>query len=172
MFLTILVLMVPVLLVTWFFTRDPEQPPVVAVDWQRVMTQAQQAEGFDVQTLKAVPAGWTATKAVWVETGELLPSGRTAGGPTLELGFLSENQTYYAINQTMSPAGPYLGHVTREGRKLDSVEAASRTWDHYVSDDQRTHSLVHTSESGLTTLLVSDAGVDRLAEVAGLLSSD
>ena len=170
MFLTRLVLMVPLVLITWFFTRDPEEPPVQSVDWQAAVAEAQQATDFPVNTIKVLPAGWMATKAAWVPTGEVLPSGATAGGSTLELGFLSENQTYFAVNQTMAPRGPYLGHVTRDGRKIDTVEAAGRTWDHYVSDDQRTHSLVLTTEAGLTIVLVSDAGVERLSEVAGLLT--
>lgn len=170
MFLTILVLMVPVVLITWFFTRDPDAPPVQSVDWQAAVVQAQTADEFEVLTLKALPAGWTATKAASVKTGEVLPSGQLAGGPTLELGFLSENQTYFAVNQTLAPKGPYLLHVTREGNKLDVVETAGKKWDHYVSPDQRTHSLVHTTDAGLTIVLVSDAGVERLSEVAGLLT--
>lgn len=170
MFLTILVLMVPLVLITWFFTRDPEQPPVQSVDWQAAVVQAQQADDFPVNTLKALPAGWMATKAAWVPTGEVLPSGATAGGSTLELGFLSENQTYFAVNQTMAPKGPYLGHVTREGAAVGTVEAAGLQWQHYVSADQRTHSLVRTTAGGLTIVLVSDAGVERLREVAGLLT--
>ncbi|MGA4670906.1 DUF4245 domain-containing protein [Propionibacteriaceae bacterium Y1923] len=166
---TIIVLMVPVLLITWFFTRDPEEPPVTSVDWQSVVAQAQQADEFEVQTLKALPAGWTATKAVWVETGQVLPSGDPAGGPTLELGFLADHQVYFAINQTSAPAAPYLVHVTREGTPVGPVEAAGREWQHYLSADRRTHSLVHTSDAGVTTVLVSDAGVERLSEVAGLL---
>lgn len=170
MLLTIIVLMVPVLLITWFFTREPDADPVTAVDWQAAVTSAQQVDGFDVHTLKAVPAGWVATKAVFVKTGEILPSGDPAGGPTLELGFLSQDQNYFAINQTTAVAAPYLVHVTREGVPVGEVEAAGSTWKHYQSADGRTHSLVTTDETGLTVVLVSDAGVDRLVELAGLLT--
>lgn len=171
MFLTIIVLMVPVLLITWLFTRDPDQPPVSQVDWQTAVSQAKQSGEFDVQTLKELPAGWSATKAAWVETGGSLPSGDPAGGPTLELGFLSADQVYFAINQTTAPAPPYLVHVTREGSPVETLDAAGKQWQHYVSADRRTHSLVHTTDAGVTIVLVSDAGVERLAEVAGLLTS-
>lgn len=170
MILTILVLMVPLVLITWFFTKDPEDPPVTPVNWQAAVADARKDANFPVNTLKVLPAGWVATKAEWIPTGEVLPSGGTAGGSTLELGFLTENQTYFAVNQTMAPKGPYLGHVTREGTSVGTVDAAGKKWEHFVSADQRTHSLVHTTDAGLTIVLVSDAGVQRLTELAGLLS--
>ena len=169
MFLTILVLMIPVLLVTWFFTRDPEEPPVESVDWQSVIAEAQKADEFAITTIPALPEGWRATKAVWVETGEPLPSGDPAAGPTLELGFLSEDELYFAVNQTPSATAGYLGHVTRAGNKIGQVDMGGRQWDHFVSPDQRTHSLVHQRPDGVSLVLVSDAGLERLSQVAGLL---
>lgn len=168
MFLTIAVLMLPVLLITWFFTRTPDEPPIKEVDWETAVTRAKQADRFDVLTLAALPAGWRATKAVWADLGERLPSGDVSPGATLELGFLSDDERYFAINQTLAPAAPYLTRVTREGTKRDQVEIAGTTWDHYVSADGRTHALVQR-QGGLTRALVSDAGRERLVDVAGML---
>ncbi|MGD7732813.1 DUF4245 domain-containing protein [Propionibacteriaceae bacterium G57] len=169
MFLTVAVLMVPVLLITWFFTRDPEQPPIVDVPWQSTVQTAKTEAGFPVQTLVALPAGWRATKATFVKQGEQLPSGNPADAPTLELGFLSDDEMYFAVNQTSSTSSSYRQQVTRDGIKLDPVKVGDVTWDHYQSPNDRTHSLVRT-EGGVTTLLVSDAGVDRLVQLAGMLT--
>lgn len=170
MVLTMLVFMVPILLITWFFQRVPDEPPIEEVAWTPVVEQAVAAKQFPVVTLAALPEGWRATKARWMTTGQQGPNGDPVAAPTLELGFLSTDGQHFALNQTIAPHAVYLDRVTRQGTEWGTVTVNGQTWQHWVSADERTHSLVFR-EGTLTRVLVSDAGKDRLVEIAGMLVS-
>ena len=169
MFLTMAVLAIPLMLITWFFqSAGSDEPVVPEVDWQSAVADAKASKAFDVREPAALPAGWRATKARWMEPGQPGTNGDPVPGHTLELGFLSDDQMHFALNQTLSPSGPYVTRVSREGYENGTVEVNGTTWKHYISPDERTHSLV-LLDGKVTRMVVSDAGVERLKEFAGLL---
>lgn len=170
MLLTMAVFMVPLALIVWFFqSAGQQQPQVPEVDWQAAVAQAREAKAFSVREPAALPAGWRATKAQWLPAGQVDQSGNPVTAATLELGFLSEDDVHFALDQTTAPSRPYVARVSRQGLEVGPVEVNGTAWTHYLSPDERTHSLVLV-EGPVTRVVSSDAGLDRLVDFAGLLT--
>ena len=171
MFLTMAVLMLPViLLVVWTQGRTPDlEPEVPTQNWEAAVRKAVRANEFEVLAPPALPAGWRATKARWMVPGESGPQGDPVPAPTLELGFLGPENTYVALNETIGPKGPYLERVSRSGIEEGKLNIEGTSWVHLVTSDGRTHTL-HRSDGQRTVALVSDAGVEVLVMFAGLLT--
>lgn len=170
MFFTMAVFCIPLVLITWMFQRAGQQEPQVPeVDWQAVVVQADGARQFDVLRPTALPAGWRATKARWLEPGQADGNGNASAGYTLELGFISEDDQYFALNQTTAPSAPFVKRVSRDGREQGQVDVEGRQWTHYQSADGRTHALVLV-EGKVSRIVASDAGVERLRQFASLLT--
>ena len=170
MFLTMAVFMIPLALIVWFFqSAGQDRPTVPDADWKGAVAQARASKAFEVMAPKELPAGWQATKASWLKPGQNDASGRGVQGETLELGFLSDDEKYFALNQTVAPSAPYITRATREGYEEGIVQVDGKPWKHYISKDGRTHSLVQV-EGKLTRIASSDAGVERIQQFLAVMA--
>ena len=57
------VLLVPILLISWWFTRTPANPPVQTIDWQSVLAQSRTIAPYPLLGPVGLPDTWVATKA-------------------------------------------------------------------------------------------------------------
>ena len=49
MLLSLAIILVPVMLIVWFFTRTPDEPNIQQVDWKPVVASARSRAGYPVQ---------------------------------------------------------------------------------------------------------------------------
>lgn len=170
MVLSLLVILVPLAIIFAIFSHDPapQEDQKYQVNWQQAVNQAVAAKAFEVQTLQAVPATWSPTKARWVRPGETLSGDVKATGNTLELGFVIDKTLFVGIDQTDAPLRPYLKFVGRDPLPDGTVSVGGQTWQRYRSGDGRTTSLVSTVKNR-STIVVGDTDAEHLAQVAGML---
>lgn len=168
MALSLAVLLVPIVLIVWFFTRTPSEPQVDTVDWKPTLAQARAKAGYPVLAPAAVPEGWRVTKARYAARGEVWVGSTSAAGNRWELGLLDADQVYLAVDQSDEPASSFISSVTRQGTEDGTTTVESRRWTRYLSADGRTRSLVRTVGRS-TAVVVGDAGYDKLAQFAAML---
>jgi hypothetical protein len=159
------VLLVPILLISWWFTRTPADAPVQAVDWQSVLTQSRAVAPYPLLGPVGLPATWVATKAQWSKTGEPAVNREAAPGNTWQLGMLSPDQVYVSLTQR-DAAGPGLvAQISRAGAQDGTSEVGGVTWTRWVSGDTRTRTLSRVD--GSVTIVVSGdmsyAGLEAFA---------
>ena len=99
MFLSLAVILVPVLLIVWFFTRTPDEPNIQKIDWRPVATSARTHAGYPVLAPKEVPEDWRPTKARYANKGDRWVGNTISAGNRWELGFLTSENIYLAVNQ-------------------------------------------------------------------------
>lgn len=168
MIVAMLVLFVPVVLVTRLFTVDPAEPPIRAIDWRPVAAQAAATASYDVLAPTNLPEGWISTRARFTESGRSL-NGEPALGDTFQLGFLSPEQRYIALDQRDVAAGAFIAAVTRQGRPDGESAAGGRDWARYVSEDGRTHSLVE-QQGDAASIVSGDLPYEALEAFASTLA--
>lgn len=170
MVLSLLVILVPLAIIIALFSHDPapDEDQKYQVNWQQAVDQAVAANKFEVQTLSAVPADWSPTKARWLQPGEAISGDLKAAGFTLELGFVIDKNLFVGIDQTVAPLRPYLKFVGREPLEDGTIAVNGQTWQRYRSTDGRTTSLVSTLK-GRNTIVVGDTDAEHLAQVATML---
>lgn len=157
------VLLIPVLVITVLFTRDPEGPPgVEPVDWGAAHSQAVDQAGFTVVAPTNLPQGWTPTRVQWDE-------GERGNDQRWMVGWLSPQQIYFAVEQSNAATQPFVQRVTREGVVDGSSTVAGVKWQRYRSPDDRTRSLVRVDDQ-VTTVVVADASYEALEAFAGTLA--
>lgn len=69
MLLSLAIILVPVMLIVWFFTRTPDEPNIQQVDWKPVVASARSRAGYPVLAPKEVPEVWRPTKARYANKG-------------------------------------------------------------------------------------------------------
>lgn len=166
MIVAMVVLMVPILAITAFFTRTPE-PPVQAVAYEPAARQAAAQAAYPVLVPASLPEGWTPTRARWTPAGQPGLGGDPVPGDTWQLGFLSPQQTYVALDQRDRAPGPFVAATTREGRPDGEVAVSGAPWTRYVSADGRTRALVRQGEA--VTIVSGDLPYEALAAFASTL---
>lgn len=157
------VLLIPVLVITVLFTRDPEkQPGAEPVDWGPVHAQAVDQAEFPVLAPQNLPAEWTPVRVNW-DPGERGRDQRWL------IGWLSPQQIYFAVEQSNAATQPFVEDVTREGVTDGSSTVAGTTWQRYRSSDERTRALVRVDDQ-VTTVVVADSSYEALEAFAGTLA--
>lgn len=169
MVISLAVLLVPILLIVWFFTRIPDEPPVPDLEWPKAVAQARQQADFPLLAPRQVPAGWRATKARYVEAGGQWVGKERAAGDRWELGFLTADDVYVAINQSTEKTTPFVRTITGDAKAEGTVTVDGRQWRKMISSQGRTRYLV-TEVDGSTAIVVADAPYSTLVEFAGLLA--
>lgn len=167
MIVAIAVLLVPVLLISWWFTRVPE-PPVTVVDWRPLLADAQAASPYPVAHPEALPETWTCVRARWTPKGEAGVGGRPVPGNTWQLGFLTPERVYLGIDQRDDKPADLISSASRQGSPDGTSTVAGRTWARYVSADGRTRALV-AEASGATVVLSGDVPYGQLEAFAATL---
>jgi hypothetical protein len=164
------VILVPVVLISWFFTRTPPDAPVRTVDWQQVLTSSRQVAPFPLLGPVGLPTTWVATKAEWATTGQPAVNREPAPGNTWQLGMLTPDKVYVSLTQR-DAAGPALvAQVSRNGRADGSSSIGGASWTRWVSSDDRTRTISRID--GAVTIVVSgDLSYDGLDAFASTLRS-
>lgn len=164
------VILVPVVLITWFFTRSLGAPPVQTVDWKPVLNRARAEAGFPIYAPASLSSGYRVNKASWAKRGQPGPTGNPVTADQWELGMLNPDDIYVELDEQNHPDAAFVPDSTRQGVADGQSNVSGTTWTRLVSPDDRTRSLVHTS--GAVTVLVSgDLGYAALESFAGSLTT-
>jgi len=165
------VIIIPVVLITYFFTRTPEEPPVKVLDWTPVLAQARAQAPFAVLAPREVPEDWRATRVSWVPLGRPLRNGDPSPRNQWELGFLDSTNTYIELDQGDLEGRDLVAAATRDGLPDGQSTVQGRIWERRISPDERTRSLVMISPS-LTTVISGDLPYAALDSFAATLAAD
>jgi hypothetical protein len=165
------VIIVPLLIITFFFTRNIGDHPVTVVDWRPVLAQARAEAPYPVRAPVNLPETWRATQASWVKVGETALGGKPSVRNAWTLGFLDPTDTYVSIYQGDIQPEDMVASATREGTTDGSSTVAGQTWERRISPDGRTRSLVLV-EPSVTTVVAGDTDYAALEAFAGTLRSE
>lgn len=113
MLLSLAIILVPVMLIVWFFTRTPDEPNIQQVDWKPVVASARSHAGYPVLAPKEVPEDWRPTKARYANKGDRWVGNTISAGNRWELGFLTSKNIYLAVDQSDEPGRAFVASVTR-----------------------------------------------------------
>ncbi|WP_139209897.1 DUF4245 domain-containing protein [Microlunatus flavus] len=167
---SLVVILVPLVLVTLFFTRDVGDHPVTVVDWQPVAATARSEAPYPVLTPVNLPPGWRAVQATWVKTGEPYLNGEPSARNLWKLGFLTSDDVFIGLAQGDLQPDELVRDETREGVADGQSVVGDQTWERFVSPDGRTRSLVDR-EPKVTTVISADLPYEALDTYAGILST-
>ncbi|WP_232549637.1 DUF4245 domain-containing protein [Propioniciclava soli] len=166
MVVALLVLLVPVVLISLVFTRNPE-PPIPVVAYEPVAERAAEASAFTIWAPTNLPEGWRCTQASWLPAGT---AGRAEAvvGDTWSLAFLTPDDRYIGLDQRAAAPELFVEERTREGAPDGESVVSGRAWTRYLSDDGRTRSLVRADDS--VVVVSADLPYEALEAFAGTLA--
>lgn len=164
------VILIPLLVIIFLFTRGPDDHPVEVVDWEPVHATAVEEAPYAVLAPVNLPEEWRATRVSWTKQGEPGLNGDPEPGNTWKLGFLNPADVYIAIEQSDAPAAPFIEANTRNGVEDGTSTVGDREWERRVSEDDRTRSLVRTDDD-VTSVVVGDTSYEDLETFAGTLEN-
>ena len=163
------VILIPVVIITYFFTRTPESA-VKTVDWTPVLAQARQQAPFDVLAPRAVPEDWKATRASWVAQGRPTLNGDPSVRNLWQLGFLDSSETYVELAQGDLQGEDLIADKTRKGLPDGETTVQGQVWERRISEDERTRSLV-VSTPAVSTVISGDLPYAELESFAATLAA-
>lgn len=170
MVISMAVLLVPLALIAWLFTSNPK-PEVEAVDVAPVLSVAEKESPYPILRATNLPEDWVPTRVTWAADGKQWFTGQPAVGNSWQLGYLAPNGRYVAVQQRDRAVEPFVSDITQEGRRQSEVtEMAGRSWEHWVSDDDLTRSLVWR-DGDMVAVVSGNTDFDQLDAFAGSLSS-
>jgi len=153
MLISLAVLLVPILVISAWFTRVPTSDPVQTVDWRAALAQARAAAPYPVLGPVNLPDTWRATKAQWSTTGQPAVDLEPAPGNTWQLGMLSPDNVYLSLTQRVAEGPALVAQVSRSGVEDGTSQVAGQSWTRWVSPDDRTRTLSRVD--GTVTIVVS-----------------
>lgn len=162
------VILIPVLIIVVFFTRNLDDHPVRVVDWQPVLEQARKESPYPVLAPTNLPAEWRATRVSWVKKGQSDPGGNLSPRNSWQLGFLDPQDIYIELRQGDLDAPELIEKATREAKPDGESTIAGQPWTRMVTSDDRTRSLVN-STAKVTTIVAGDTGYEQLEAFAATL---
>lgn len=164
------VILIPIALITVFFSRNLTDYPVQTVDWQPVLAQARQEAPYPVLAPEGLPDTWRPTQATWVAKGDPYLNDQVSVRNLWQLGYLDPKDIFISVNQGDEQPQQLVAELTRDGLAEGSSEVKGQTWVRYVSPDERTRSLVLAAPK-VTTVVVGDTTYEALEAFAGTLTS-
>lgn len=168
MVISMAVIMVPLLFITWVFTNDPA-PEAEPTDVAPVLALAEAESPYPILRADNLPDEWVPTRVAWAEDGSQWITNDPAVGNSWQLGYIAPNGIYVAVQQRDREVEAFLDDVTQEARMADDVtELPGRTWEHWVSRDEQTRSLVWR-DGDMVAVVSGDTDFDQLAAFAGSL---
>lgn len=167
MIISLSVIMIPILVVMWFFTR-PSQTPVADVDWRPVAEQARSRSPYPIVVPERLPSGWRATQAAYTARGESQSDGSTAAGNTWRMAWLSPQQMYIGLAQRDSAGQQLVDQLGRSPHADGSSTVAGATWRRLATEDGRTRTLA-IERQGVTTVVTGDVSYADLEAFAAAL---
>ena len=162
------VILIPVVLITYFFTRSPDAPTIQATDFTPALARARDQAPYPVFAPAAVPAGWRATKAVWLKEGDPGLNGTISPRNQWELGFLTAENMYIELDQGDLRSQELVDDRTRGGEPDGQSTIGDQTWERRISPDERTRSLVLASPA-VTSIVFGDLSYSELEAFASAL---
>lgn len=162
---SLLVILVPLVIISFLFTRNVDDHPVEAVDPVPVLTQARAEAPYPVLAPANLPAEWVPTRVAWE------PDGYDGAPPRQfwQIGYLSPDRIYLAVNQSPD-TDPLVGPQTRDGVPDGVSTIGDTAWERRVSADGRTRSLVLITKQ-VSTVIVGDTDYAALEAFAGTLQA-
>jgi hypothetical protein len=167
---SIVVILVPVVLITIFFTRTPGDYPVKQVDWQPVLASARSQAPYPVLAPVNLPPGWKPVQASWVRVGQPYLNGQPSARNLWKLGFLTDDRVFIGLSQGDLQPDDFVRDETREAASDGQSVVGDQTWQRFVSVDGRTRSLVGRTPQ-VTTIVSGDLPYEALDTYVGILSS-
>lgn len=167
---TLVVILVPVVLITMFFSRNLDDYPVQEVDWKPTLAQARREAPYPVLAPAGLPEGWRPTKATWVAKGQPHLNDEASVRNLWQLGFLNPDDVFISVNQGDERPERFVAETTRDGIAEGPSVIDGQTWVRYVSPDERTRALVLTTPR-VTTIVVGDTTYEALEAFAETLTS-
>lgn len=167
---SLVVILVPLLLITFFATRNLGDHPVTVVDWQPVLATARQQAPFPVLAPTHLPDDWRPTRVNWVKRGDPFLNGDPAVRNTWQLGFLAPDNIYIGLEQGDVDPAAFIKDQTRDGRSDGASVVNGQKWERLATDDDRTRSLVMTT-SRVTTIVSGDTSYQELESYTATLSA-
>jgi hypothetical protein len=167
---SLVVIIVPLLLITAFFTRNLGDHPVTEVDWRPAVTQARAEAPYPVLAPVNLPPGWRPVQATWVKAGDAYLNGAPSARNLWKLGFLTTDNVFIGLSQGDLQPATFIRDETREGVVDGQSVVGDQTWERRVSPDGRTRSLVESTPK-VTTIVSADLPYEALETYAGILSS-
>jgi hypothetical protein len=167
---SLVVIIVPLLIITAFFTRNLHDAPVKVVDWRPVVTLARSQAPYPVLAPVNLPPGWRSVQAVWVRTGEPDLNGDPSARNLWKLGFLTSDNVFIGLSQGDLRPDDFIADETRKGTVDGQSVVGDQTWERRVSPDGRTRSIVEKTPK-VTTIVSGDLPYEALDTYAGILSS-
>lgn len=165
---TMAVIMIPIVLITIFFSRNLGDHPVTVIDWQPVYVQAKDEAPFTVLAPHKLPENYRATRVTWVKVGQ-----RYLDDPSVrnlwQLGFLDPEDIYIGLSQGDLYPDDLVADASRGGMPDGSSVIAGVTWDRLVTADDRTRSLVLRTPD-VTTVVAGDTSYAGLEAFASTLT--
>lgn len=162
------VILIPVVIITYLFTRSPDEPTVQVVDFMPALGQARDQAPYPVLAPAAVPAGWRATKAVWLKEGDAGLGGEASPRNQWQLGFLSAENVYVELDQGDLRSQEMVADRTRGGVPDGQSTIGDQAWERRISPDERTRSLVLVTPS-VTSIVLGDLPYGELETFAAAL---
>jgi hypothetical protein len=167
---SLVVIIVPLLLITAFFTHNLNDAPVKVVDWRPAVALARSQAPYPVLAPVNLPPGWRAVQATWVRAGDPYLNGEPSARNLWKLGFLTTDDVFIGLSQGDLQPADFISDETRKGTVDGQSVVGDQTWERRVSPDGRTHSLVEKTAK-VTTVVSGDLPYEALDTYAGILSS-
>jgi hypothetical protein len=164
------VIIVPLLIITFFFTRNIGDHPVTVVDWRPVLAQARAEASYPVMAPVNLPETWRATRATWVKVGET-DNGQPSVRNAWTLGFLDPTDTYLSIYQGDIQPEDMVAAASRGGTPDGSSTVVGQVWQRRISPDGRTRSLVLVAPE-VTTVVAGDTDYATIEAYVATLRSE
>lgn len=174
MLLSLGVVMVPILLITWLYTNNLSDYPVQPVDPTPMIAQARAEAPYPVYAPVNLPTGeggWVVTQASWVPKGASSRSGDGASSTDEWLwGGLDQSKTYYAVNESDDDPGRVIRRLSRDGSPDGTSTVEGKQWERWISPDGRTRVLA-LRENGYILAVTADAPYEGLEAMASSLGT-
>lgn len=169
MTISMLVLLVPIVLIAWFFTNNVE-PEVEAVAVEPHLERALEESPYPVLHAVNLPEDWVPARVAWAADGDRWITDEPAVGNSWQLGYMAPNGIYIALQQRDRSVESFLKEVTRGGY-TDGVEQeiSGRTWEEWTSSDDRTRSLVWRADD-MVAVVTGDTDFEQLIAFTGTLT--
>ncbi len=148
------VILIPILLIAWFFTRTNDAPPVRTVDWKPVVARARAEASFPIYAPPSLASGYRVNKASWVRKGQPDLTGTTVQADQWELGMLNPDDVYVEIDEQNRAVAGFVADNTRKGGSDGTSTINGASWQRLISPDERTRSVVLTAGTGTVTVIV------------------
>lgn len=162
------IILVPLVLIYWLFTKDIEEQPVQSIDYAPTLREANERAPYTVMAPEGLGDGWIPTQSHYFDDGQLGRDGEPTQGNEWVVGFISPDEVYYSVLQTDHDPAETIGELSRGGQQQGSETIEGRQWERWRSPDGRTGVLATTTD-GVTLTVTADADFTQLSDFARTL---